>query len=142
MIICDHNEYKAAAEFYAKKLSIPDDTIIAIGLYETLPISGYCEFHEEEVLPYFLIGLDIGDDLCDDPLAVLAHEMVHVQQYVTGDLVDHNSYCMWKGVRYEDAADDSEEYFFSPWEVMAYGMQVGLTRLYYRSLEECPTQMN
>lgn len=137
MIICDNDEYKEAAEFYAKKLSIPDETIVAIGLYHNMPVAGYCEFHEEEVIPYFVVGIDLEEeDGCDDPFMVLAHEMVHVKQYVSGALVDHGKYCSWHGKRYEEFEANSEEYFFSPWEVEAYGMQVGLYRMYCRSMEE------
>jgi hypothetical protein len=137
MIICDNDDYKEAADFYAEKLGIPDTTIIAVGLYHNMPIAGYCEFHEEEVMPYFIVGIDPEEeDGCDDPLMVLAHEMVHVKQYVSGVLVDHGKYCSWQGKNYEEFEANSEEYFFSPWEVEAYGMQVGLYRMYCRSMEQ------
>lgn len=137
MIICDNEEYKEAAEFYADKLGIPDTTIIALGLYTNMPVAGYCEFHDEEALPYFMVGVDPEEEEgCDHPLAVLAHEMVHVKQYVTGELVDKGKYCLWKGKKFEEYEANSEEYFFSPWEVEAYGMQVGLYRMYCRSMEE------
>lgn len=137
MIICGSEEFKEAAEFYANKLGIPEDTIIAVGLYPDLPVSGYCEFHDEEVIPYYLIGIESEpDEAEEDPIAILAHEMVHVKQYVNGDLVDHGKYCSWKGQKYEEYEANSEDYFFSPWEVEAYGMQVGLYRMYCRSIEE------
>ena len=137
MIICDNEEYKEAADFYAKKLGIPDDTIIAVGLYHDMPVSGYCEYNQEEVLPYFVVAIDLEqEDGCDHPLAILAHEMVHVKQYVKGELVDHGKYCSWHGNKYEEFECDSEDYYFSPWEVEAYGMQVGLYRMYCRSMEE------
>jgi len=138
MIICDNDEFKEAAEFYATKLGIPDTTIIAVGIYPDLPISGYCEHHDEDVIPYFIIGIEeVEEDSVDeDPLSILAHEMVHVKQYVTGALVDRGKYCTWYGKRYEEYAANSEDYFFSPWEVEAYGMQVGLYRMYCRSVEE------
>lgn len=131
MIICGDSKYKEAAEFYAEKLGIPDETIVAIGLYTDMDVAGYCEFNEEEALPYCLIAIDTTEEEGQDPpLSILAHEMVHVRQYITGDLVDQGSYCKWKGTKYESAAVDTEEYYFSPWEVEAYGLQVGLYRLY------------
>lgn len=137
MIICTDEDYKEAAEFYAEKLNIPENTIIAIGLYNKLEVAGYCQYNTDEVIPYFIIGLETSDDEdAEDPTAVLAHEMVHVKQYVTGELVDHGTHCSWKGKAYKEYEADSEEYFFSPWEVEAYGMQVGLYRLYCRSVEE------
>lgn len=137
MIICINEEYKEAAEFYAKKLGIPDDAIIAIGLYPDLPVSGYCEYHDEEIIPYCMIGLEMEpEEGEEDPLSILAHEMVHARQYISGDLVDHGQHCSWKGTKYMEYEANSDEYFFSPWEVEAFGMQVGLYRLYCRSVEE------
>lgn len=136
-IICEDDDYVEAAQFYASKLAIPDDTIIAIGLYQELDVAGYCVKRDSEVVPYYMIALDAAPDENEEcPLSVLAHEMVHVKQYVKGELVYHGKYCSWHGKRYEEFEANSEEYFFSPWEVEAFGMQVGLHRLYLRSLEE------
>jgi hypothetical protein len=139
MIICDNEQFKEAAEFYATKLGIPDSTIIAVGVYPEMPVAGYCgEYHDDDVYPYFIVGIEDNDleSGGEDPLAVLAHEMVHVKQYVNGELVDHGKYCSWHGKKYEETELSSEEYFFSPWEVEAFGMQVGLYRMYCRSIEE------
>lgn len=137
LIICEDDDYVEAAEFYAKKLHIPDDTIIAIGLYNGLDVAGYCIKRDREVFPYFIIALDIAvNEDQEPPLSILAHEMVHVKQYVKGELIDHGKYCKWHGKKYQESEINSEEYFFSPWEVEAYGMQVGLYHFYLRSLEE------
>lgn len=136
MIICSDEVYKEAAEFYAEKLNIPETTIVAIGLYPQLEVAGYCEYRTEEVIPYFIVGLETGEECCEDPLSVLAHEMVHVKQYVTGELIDQGSHSNWKGSIHKEYEANSEEYFFSPWEIEAFGMQVGLYRMYCRSMEE------
>lgn len=137
LIICEDDDYVDAAQFYAEKLGIPDDTIIAIGLYQGLDVAGYCVRKDSSDIPYYIIALDAGageDE--EDPMSVLAHEMVHVKQYVTGELVDKGKHCLWKGAKFEEFEPNSEDYFFSPWEVEAFGMQVGLYRLYVRSIEE------
>lgn len=138
MIICENELYKEAAEFYAAKLAIPDSVIVAIVLHPKLSVSGYCEHHDEDVLPYFIVGIEESDEDSgeEDPLAILAHEMVHVKQYSRGELVDHGKYCSWHGKKYEEYDANSEDYFFSPWEVEAFGMQVGLYRMYLRSMEQ------
>lgn len=136
MIICDNEQFKEAAEFYATKLGIADSTIIAVGVYSDMPVAGYCEYHDDDVYPYFIVGIEDNESGEEDPLAVLAHEMVHVKQYARGELVDHGKYCSWHGKKYEETELSSEEYFFSPWEVEAFGMQVGLYRMYCRSIEE------
>ena len=132
MIICGDSKYKEAAEFYAEKLGIPDDAIIAIGLYTGMDLAGYCEYNEEEALPYCLIGIDITEEEGQDPpMSTLAHEMVHARQYVSGDLVDGSSaQCRWKGKDYEMPETSSDDYYFTPWEIESYGLQVGLYRLY------------
>lgn len=138
MIICENDYLKDAAEFYATKLGIPDEFIIAIGHYPNMDVSGYCQYHEEEILPYCIIGIETPTELgVDHPLEVLAHEMVHAKQYALGELVDLKAdSCLWQGVEYKEFDAASEEYYFSPWEVEAYGKQVGLYELYSRLIED------
>jgi hypothetical protein len=136
-IICEDDDFIEAGEFYAKMLGIPDDAIIAISLHNNLDVAGYCVQKKDSILPYYIIALDRTDDDEDreDPLSVLAHEFIHVKQYTLGQLKDEGMYSYWKGKKYENAEPDSKEYYFSPWEVEAFGMQVGLYRLYMRSIE-------
>lgn len=139
MIICSNEDIKDAAEFYAEKLNIPETCIIAISIHNKMDVAGYCEYHTEEALPYFLLAIELNEgseEELEDPLAVLAHEMVHVQQYFSGRLQDGETHCMWNGNKYDHFEADTEEYYFSPWEVEAFGLQVGLYRMYCRKLEE------
>lgn len=71
----------------------------------------------------------------------IAHEMVHLKQYTTGQL---GAYLVptksptgksftntrWNGKLYKTREDDSDddEYYDSPWEIEAYGREVGLYR--------------
>jgi hypothetical protein len=132
MIICGDSKYKEAAEFYAEKLGIPDEAIIAIGLYTGMELAGYCEYHDYELVPYCLIGIDTTEEEGQDhPLSTLAHEMVHARQYVTGDLVDVSStQCRWKGNEHAMPEVSSDDYYFTPWEIEAYGTMVGLYKIY------------
>ena len=73
-----------------------------------------------------------------DVLRTLAHELVHVKQYITGELTwrkwtwredsvsfptnDEGLY--WKGLHYEVA--DLREYYELPYEIEAYGRERGL----------------
>jgi hypothetical protein len=66
-------------------------------------------------------------------LTLLAHEMVHVKQYATGqvrDYVSDEGLVKWKGVHHDYQEAVPETYWFAPWELEAYGMQVGLVQLY------------
>ena len=57
---------------------------------------------------------------------ILAHEMVHVKQFATGELIDNPSgkTVKWQGKRMTMRDDDG--YWTLPWEIEAYGRQPGL----------------
>lgn len=132
-IISDNEEFSKAAHFYADILGIPSSTIIGIKSYDDLGgISGYCEYHTDEEVPYIIIGIEVTDEEQEDPLSVLAHEMVHAKQYALGELVEKGRSSIWKGNIIPDYLPNTKEYYFSPFEVEAFGMQVGLYRMYCR----------
>jgi hypothetical protein len=54
-------------------------------------------------------------------LSTLAHEMVHVKQYVNEDIND--SLSVWKGTKVNS---DDIDYWEQPWEVEAHGLEKGL----------------
>lgn len=63
----------------------------------------------------------------------LAHEIVHVRQFMTGDLFDYERFpdmVKWKGERVVFSEKDDEKYYLSPWEVEANGYEYGLCKLY------------
>jgi hypothetical protein len=68
-------------------------------------------------------------------LKILAHEMVHVKQFATGEMYDHvkGNKVHFKGKSYSMITDNSPDYYFSPWEIEAYGREVGLYRLFMLS---------
>ena len=57
-------------------------------------------------------------------LQTLAHELVHVKQYVTSELVWRYAGLLYKGVNH--APDNLVEYFDLPYEIEAYGRERGL----------------
>jgi hypothetical protein len=62
----------------------------------------------------------------------VAHEIVHVKQYATGELADTRNphVSRWKGKRINWKKLD---YFDHPWEIEAYGRECGLLELFVRS---------
>lgn len=54
-------------------------------------------------------------------LKTLAHEMVHIKQFAYNETND--SLTRWKGVPIDS---DALDYYKHPWEIEAYGMDVGL----------------
>jgi hypothetical protein len=68
-------------------------------------------------------------------LSTLAHELVHVKQFATGELKSElrGTLQKWK----DSYVDHSEtEYFDLPWEVEAWGREHGLYVRYLRHLHE------
>lgn len=66
-------------------------------------------------------------------LLTLAHEMVHVKQYVTGEMKDSSKgidYTVWKNKLVEIS---SMNYYDLPWEVDAMGREYGLYRRWIES---------
>lgn len=136
-ILCEDEDLVDAAKFYADMLNISDQAIIGITVVNELYAAGYCVKRDHNDIPYYIIKLGEPEGEHAEPLeAILAHEMVHVMQYETGRLADHGSYCIWEGNKYSEHEVGSKNYYFSPWEVEAFGMQVGLVELYFRGKEQ------
>ena len=57
-------------------------------------------------------------------LRTLAHELVHVKQYLVGDLSWRNKGMMWKGEKF--APEYLTDHLDTPYEVEAYGKEKGL----------------
>ena len=57
-------------------------------------------------------------------LKTLAHELVHVKQYVMGELRSRDVGLLYKGINHE--AMNLMEYFELPYEIEAYGREKGL----------------
>jgi hypothetical protein len=59
-------------------------------------------------------------------ISTLAHEIVHIKQMIRGELVIKSSHSKWNGKTFPASYD----YYNSPWEIEAYGREVGLTYKY------------
>ena len=57
-------------------------------------------------------------------LKTLAHELVHVKQYVMGELRWRDAGLLYKGINHDP--ENLEEYFELPYEIEAYGREKGL----------------
>jgi hypothetical protein len=65
-----------------------------------------------------------------DFLICLGHELVHVTQYLKGELIDTEKgekyFVHYRGKKYHYDDEDIEKYWFAPWELAAYGYEQGL----------------
>lgn len=103
-----------------------------INIDDQLDTQAYCS-HDAN-LRFFTIDLRSKDG-DDDIFKSLAHEMVHLKQYATKELSDivvvENDVvadtAFWHGEVYKFKPKE-DPYFDSPWEIEAYGREVGLYR--------------
>lgn len=68
-------------------------------------------------------------------LEAVAHEMVHVKQYCTGQMRDYVSdpkFVRWESERWVYEDENSEDYWLAPWEIEARGYERGLYKLFIR----------
>lgn len=130
------NEFVDAAIFYCDALGV-DHTKVMLYFTEDDDddVAGSCEKYEDGTYLIRLLTVKLEDE--NDPLAILAHEIVHVWQYETGLLVDlDDCRCLWKGKVYLDPACYTCPvlYMNAPWEQQAFALQNKLHQNYLRSM--------
>lgn len=122
---------KDASVFYADLMMdrrIVRNTNLEIKIVDDYEFLGHCLPEEDIKNPrYFTIILQKDKGL----LRTLAHEMVHLKQYATGELSFDMKEVYWHGKPWKPKGKQ-HKYFDSPWELEAYGRDFGL---YYRWLE-------
>ena len=65
-----------------------------------------------------------GDEWVHQILETLAHELVHIKQYLIGELTWRSGTLRWKNKEF--TPEDLTEYFELPYEIEAHGRQRGL----------------
>jgi hypothetical protein len=127
-------ELRDAAKFYTKLLLTERQSkhvTLKIKLADTGYDKGYIEWLDRPVKPKeFLITLS-NKFKTRETLKSLAHEMTHMKQFIVGDLTDETlrSLPRWKR---EEVVLDKMDYFDYPWEIDAFGREVGLYVRYMR----------
>lgn len=129
------HELATAAEFYASILlprRVANNVCLDILLKNKLDdnASGYCEYADKQgAQRFFVIELDKKTNK-EDLLKNLAHEMVHLKQFALGELSNgfvFSRSTTWHDRRFEDNKID---YWDQPWEIEAYGRELGLFSRY------------
>jgi hypothetical protein len=116
---------RKATQYFAQELMVPkvlENLRLQIRFDASLEEYGYASFqHQGKLKKDWLYLVEINPSIgARDILDTLAHEMVHVKQYVYGET--NESLTRWRG---ELVADDVD-YFLHPWEIEAYGLSRGL----------------
>lgn len=128
---------KSAVAFYGKHL-------LSNTLYKRLYVLinfeyigndyGYCDFEHDYYRPKeFIITLNKHLSV-KQSLLCLAHEMVHVKQYAKGEL---KNYIRTNKSKWNNTLIDDEEidYYERPWEIEAFGRELGLYLKFKESLK-------
>ena len=117
MITCEQDQYIDPCIFYLKELLplaiIPDVDIILAELGDNYA------YVEREAHDKYEITLDILSAKEFNLPRVLAHECVHVKQYVLGELADTPTHFMWMGKIHPFNC----AYRDYPWEKEAYELE-------------------
>lgn len=116
-----------AAKFYANELienkRILNNCFTKIRFNSKLDnygLAGVEEYNTKKQPREFLIELHPGIG-ARNILSTLAHEMVHVKQYLNGELNEEMT--LWKGKKVDS---DNMDYWIHPWEIEAHGVEQGL----------------
>ena len=131
------DEIVEACQFFAKQLmhgKMVNNLTIDIEKARRLDVMGECIDEDGTRNPrWFTINLrDAKDD--EDVIKTLAHEMVHVKQYAKNELSKEIRVAKGKGFHMASkwmgkpwvAKSKEDSYWDCPWEIEAYGREVGL----------------
>jgi hypothetical protein len=118
---------KRAVEFYAQNLipskRLRDNIFLTIKFDDKLQVWALAsieEYNASNKAREFLIEIHpwIG---AAEIFKTLAHEMVHIKQFVNGET--NETLSKWKGISIDS---DAIDYYHHPWELEAYSLETGL----------------
>lgn len=134
------NELECAAKFFADILMDPRmvrNLTLDIEVSKNLDVDGECVDEDNTRNPrWFTINLKQQKTL--EMVKTLAHEMVHVKQHAKNELQGGHFVATrgglkmrskWMGELWSPKRKE-HNYFDSPWEIEAYGREVGLVQRY------------
>lgn len=111
-------EMRSALQYFEQQLGLDefDQVIVRVKVTRKIDVFGYChidEYDDDDNVSELVMEVQTGQTK-DEIIHTLAHEMVHVKQYVKGELND--SLDMWKG---KEIDSDKIDYDDHPWEIEA-----------------------
>lgn len=131
------DKLEEAARFFASQLlhtRTVDKIELDLEIENKLDVEGECISEDDHKNPrYFTIRL--RKQPLNEMIRTLAHEMVHVKQYAKNELGKELSLARggkglrivtrWQGEFWTPGTKE-DEYWDAPWEIEAYGREVGL----------------
>ena len=138
-------QIRAAVHFYAHELMpsrlvslLTISVIFKDGLYEKEDIIGKVTCYAWVLPRKFKILLE-PKGTRNSILDTLAHELVHLKQYASGELKD---YCYRETTKYRGKYfpfpenDDDKAYWKSPWEKEAHGKEIRLRKSFLKYIDK------
>lgn len=105
-------------------------------------IKADCIWGDERVNPRdFEIRIDSSMNMYAI-IRALAHEMVHVKQYALGELMDGPSYLKVRWLGKWIKTQNENNYWDRPWEIEAYGKEIGLAQSFISDFKYCNAKWN
>ena len=138
-------EIYEAVEFFAFHLMHPrmvNNLTIDVERCRRLDVMGECVNEDDTKNPRWFTITVRGDKEDDNVIKTIAHEMVHVKQYAKNELSKEFRVAKGKGFKLAtkwqgkiwEPKHKEDAYFDAPWEIEAYGREVGL---YHKWVEHC-----
>jgi RNAse (barnase) inhibitor barstar len=134
-----NKKLEESARFFAQKLMhtrMVENLEIEIKKDRNLDCLGECDCVSNTRNPRVFKIVLKGAGSTKDLLRTLAHEMIHVRQYAKNELGSYRDVVVTRGTKLKTATKwkgewwtpkrDQDEYFDSPWEIEAYGVEPGL----------------
>lgn len=139
------SELSDAAEFFARCLMhgrMVDNLELDIEVENKLEVQGCC-VNEDGTTRSRFFTVQLRKDNIDEMIQTLAHEMIHVKQHAKNEHVKRfatakgglkiESYWMGKLWR---PSNGEVDFYDAPWEVEAYGREVGLMHRWVKYKEK------
>jgi hypothetical protein len=123
-----------AARFYIKTLMprLADKIAVVIRVVDKFEFEGEAEWVDTNTKFPRVFVVTLKNGRLKKVISTLAHELVHVKQYARGELRHVAGATMWKKERHPvmKKSNNGKAYWLTPWEIEAYGMEVGLMEIY------------
>ena len=140
------DKLEEAARFLAAQLlhtRTVNNIHLDIEIVRNLDVEGDCTNEDDHKNPrYFTIRLK--QQPIDEMIRTMSHEMVHVKQYAKNELGKELSVARggkglriatrWMG-KFWTPTKKEDEYWDAPWEIQAYGMEVGLYHKWFHRVK-------
>lgn len=125
---------KQSVDFYIKELGLNSESLnisLKVGFPERMTtIHGYVEKYRYKCMPGTYDITIYSNHSIFSILCTVAHEMIHVQQWESGDLNDDGFRRIWKG---EDHTHT--DYADTPWEKEAFRKEKALAEKFYKHMK-------